>query len=374
MQHEANLGRLPDRRVAACLVRSPGECMSERPSRRTVLGSITFHPTLRTRLPISVCVIFTGILAAWFLAWPAAALAQTVIGIASMGPHPALDISIAGFKEEMARQGYVEGRNTRYVYSDANFTQSLMPQMFVQIAAQRPALILTVTTPISQAALASVHDKSIPLVFSQVTDPVRAGLVQSWERGSARYAGASDLPDFDAVLAFARKLFPHARSFGTLYNPGESNDVVTNEKLQQAAARAGLKFNPVSVDTVGDIPQRAELLRGNDFVYTASSNLVLSALPAVASVTNRLRLPILSSETEAIRSGIAAANHAVSLKSVGASSARIAVRILQGTPPSRIPVARPLATDYVTSVSRLKFSQLGLSIPVSMVSCNCFTD
>ena len=297
--------------------------------------------------------------------------AETVIGIANLGPHPSIAQTIAGFKGEMARAGYIEGTNTSYVYSDANFTQSLMPQMFTQIISKKPNLILTITTSVSQTALSAVTDKSTPMVFAMVTDPVKAGLVPGWERGGPRFVGASDMQDFDAVLAFAKKLFPHAKSFGTLYNPGEVNDAVTTQKLEAAAKQAGLEFRPVSVEAAGDILQRAQLLRGVDFMYVTGSNVVQSAIPAVASAMNRLRIPILSSETEFVKTGLAAANFAVSLQSIGVNAARLADRVIKGTPTAELPVARPTAQDYVTTINRGKFKELGLPIPASLDSCGC---
>lgn len=300
--------------------------------------------------------------------------AQTVVGIANLGPHPSIAQTIAGFKTEMARLGHVEGGNTSYVYSDANFTQALMPQMFTQIESKKPRLILTITTSVSQTALAAVTDKSLPMVFAMVTDPIKAGLVPDWDRGGPRFVGASDMQDFDAVLANAKKLFPHAKTFGTLYNAGEVNDVVTTQKLQAAAKAAGLEFRPVSVDAVGDIPQRSELLRGVGFLYVTGSNLVQSAIPAVASAMNRLGIPILSSETEFVKTGLAAANYAVSLQSIGVNAARLADQVLKGKSTAQLPVALPGPQDYVTTINRSRFKTLGLAIPPAFESCGCFVN
>jgi putative ABC transport system substrate-binding protein len=305
---------------------------------------------------------------------PVLAQAQTVVGIANLGPHPSITQTLNGFKEEMARLGHVEGKTVAYAYSDANFTQSLMPQMFTQLSAKQPAALLTITTSVSQTALSAVGDKSLPMVFAMVTDPIKAGLVPAWERGSARFVGASDIQDFAAVLAFGKKLFPHAKSFGTLYNPGEVNDVVTTQKLEEAAKAAGLGFKPVSVEAVGDIPQRAQLLRDVDFIYVTGSNLVQSAIPAVSSVANRLKVPIISSETEFVKTGLASANYAVSLKSIGINAARLMDKVLKGDKPAALPVARPTPQDYVTTINRGKFKDLGLAIPAAFDGCNCLID
>ncbi|MFM0116860.1 ABC transporter substrate-binding protein [Paraburkholderia nemoris] len=296
------------------------------------------------------------------------------IGIANLGPHPSLTMTIQGFKDEMAREGYMDGRDVNYAYSDANFTQALMPQMFSQILTKNPALILTVTTSVSQVARTAVTDRSIPLVFTEVTDPVAAGLTSNWKHGSDRFNGSSDLQDFDAVLAFAKKLLPGVKSFGTLYNPGEANDVVTTHALEAAAKRAGLEFKPVSVDSVNDITQRTQILNGVGFVYITGSNLVQSAIPAVAASMQRMKVPVISSETEAIKKGMATASYAVSLQSVGANAARVAVRVLKGEKTTAMPVMLPGKSDYVTQISRSQLAKVGLTAPKSFEDCKCFID
>ena len=325
-------------------------------------------------LPAATTRALRPALAAAALLLSGAVHADSVIAIANLGPHPSISQTIAGFKDEMARKGYVEGKNTKYVYSDANFTQALMPQMFTQLTGASPDLILTITTSVSQTAMSAVGNRKLPMIFAMVTDPIKAGLVPSWDAGSARFNGASDMQDFDAVLAFGKKLFPNATSFATLFNPGEVNDVVTTQKLQEAAQRAGLTFTPVSVDAVGDIPQRAQLMRGTGFVYVTGSNLVQSAIPAVAAAARQLKVPILSSETEFVKTGLAAANYAVSLTSIGVNAANLADQVLKGKSTSQLAVARPTPTDYVTSINKKKFKELGMPIPASFDNCACFVE
>jgi putative ABC transport system substrate-binding protein len=306
---------------------------------------------------------------------PPAPPAPIVVGIANFGPHPALSRTIAGFKDEMRVHGYVEGRNVRYVYSDANFTPSLIPQTLAQIVAQHPSVILTVTTPVAQAAVRNVGDPGIPLVFSQVTDPVKAGLVPDWQHGSNRINGTSTVTDYGLVLGFAKKIFPKARKFGVLYNAGEVNDVAAIASLREAAAKAGLDMEATSADSTVDVAQRAGSLQGIDFFYAIGSNLIQSALPAVASVTDRLHIPILSAEHELIRKGdIIAAAYAPSYESQGAHAADIAIRMLDGVKPSAMPVYRAATADYKALIDRRKMSALGLAVPAAFDGCGCFVN
>ena len=104
-----------------------------------------------------------------------------------------------------------------------------------EIEATKPALILSITTPVSQNIKNQLGGKGIPVVFSAVTDPVAAGLVPSWESGDANMTGASDALDINATLAFARKLLPDAKVFGVPYNPGEANDAATLDLFKKAS-------------------------------------------------------------------------------------------------------------------------------------------
>ena len=298
-----------------------------------------------------------------------------VVGIANFGPHPALARTIAGFKQQMEKDGYVEGKTVRYAYSDANFTPSLIPQSLAQILSQHPAVILTITTPVAQAAVRNVNDASIPLVFSQITDPVKAGIVPDWQHGGARITGTSSATNYNAVLAFAKQVFPKAKTFGVLYSAGEVNDVAAIASLKEAADKAGLTMVANSVDSTVDVPQRTGTMRGVDFFYAIGSNLVQSSLPAVASVTDRMHIPILSAEHELIRKGdIIAVAYAPSYESQGAHAADLAVQMLHGTRPTALPTYRAVPSDYVALINRRKLKELGLPLPPSLEQCNCFVN
>ena len=82
---------------------------------------------------------------------------------------------IEGFKSGLESGGFKEGEGIEYVYKDANFDQSLVAQMLTALEASNPDLFLTVTTPITQASRRVVRNKSLPIVFAPVTDPVDAG-------------------------------------------------------------------------------------------------------------------------------------------------------------------------------------------------------
>jgi len=322
----------------------------------------------RTLKRVACCATLAGALAA-----PAAAQMKT-IGIANYGPHPALAAAIGGFKAQLAKLGFEEGKNVRFVEADATFNPAVMPQMLTQIEASKPDVILTVGTMVSQAAISSIKNKQTPLVFVIVNDPVQAQLVPSWQAGSARFTGSASMMDYDIVLAFTRRMFPQASSFGVLYTPGEINDVHTMEKLEVAAKKAGYVLKAVSVDAASDVQQRSQLLSGVDFVYAIGSSLVQSAMPAVASVTDRYGIPILSAETELIKKDVATISFAASYPLQGAHAATIAAQLLQGKKPPELAPIVPGPDDYNVLINRKKLAKLGRTLPAEFENCGCFVN
>ncbi len=333
-----------------------------------------FRAPLKTLLATATLAFAAAASAQTAPASPASPAGQTVIGIANFGPHPALNAAIGGFKDELAKAGYVEGKNVRYVMSDANFTAPMIPQILSQIEANKPAVILTVTTPVSQAAITSISDKSIPLVYLLISDPVAAGLIPNWEHGGPRFVGSASAMDYDAVMTFSKEMFPGAKSVGVMYNPGEANDVVAIKQIEAATKKAGITLKSVSVDAAMDVPQRAQLFSDVDFVYVIGSNLVQSAMPAVASVTDRYKIPILSAETELIKKGVVTVSYAASYPVQGAAAAKLVAEILKGKKTTQLVPVKPLPNEYGTLISRKKMAQLGKTVPASFANCNCFTD
>jgi len=304
----------------------------------------------------------------------AAAQTMKTIGIANYGPHPALAAAIGGFKEQLAKEGYEEGKNVRFVEADATFNPAVMPQMLTQIEASKPDLILTVGTMVSQAAITSVRNKNTPLVFVIVNDPVQAELVPNWNAGSERFTGSASMMDYDIVLAFTKRMFPKAKSFGVLYAPGEINDVHTMEKLEVAAKKAGYALKAVSVDAAVDVQQRSQLMSTVDFVYAIGSSLVQSAMPAVASVTDRYGIPILSAETELIKKDVVTVSFAASYPLQGAHAGTLAAQLLGGKKPSELAPIVPGAEDYNVLINRKKLAKLKVDLPAEFADCNCFVD
>lgn len=289
------------------------------------------------------------------------------IAIASFGEHPALNEIAEGFRDRLGELGYAEGTDVTYSFNHANFDRTLIPQVLAKVEAEKPALVLAITTGLNQAAVRGITDKSIPIVFASVVDPVVAGLVPDWEHGSETSTGASMMPDFDATLAYLRQVIPDIDSVGTLFNPGEDNDATNMELLTAAGERAGIRIVGVPVEAAADLPQRVQSLAGQvDAIFLIQSNVVQTAVPIVAQVAQRIDMPLFNSVFSAELQDQLAGFHAISYRRNGEHAADIADRILKGEKPADIPPYVPQADDFDSHVSVKGMEAVGLPIPEAL--------
>ncbi|MCA0239647.1 MAG: ABC transporter substrate-binding protein [Proteobacteria bacterium] len=331
----------------------------------------TTHPLRRRVLGLAAVAGFAALSAT---ALPAAAEPKR-IAIANFGEHPQLNAVAAGFKKALADAGFAEGKDVVYSLSHTNFDASLVPQMIAKLQAEKPVLMLTITTPVSQIAKKALATSGIPIIFAAVTDPVAAKLVPSWTAGDTGMSGASDLQDVAAVVSFSRQLLPNMKGFGLPYNPGEANDVALVEKARAAVQAAGLTLATVGVDSANDIPQRIASLKGKaDMVYNPASNLLQPAVAAVAAGARTIGIPVINSDESAVEKGIVLASFAVNYTQVGMNAGRIAAQILKGTDPKTIPVAVPTLKDHAPKISRKGLEAFKLKLPPALADCKCLVD
>src|SRR4051794_13137045 len=72
------------------------------------------------------------------------------VGVATLMSHPALDALQNSMVEEMAREGFVEGKNIKYVNRNANGQQQLAATIANDLAGQSLDAIVAITTPMAQ--------------------------------------------------------------------------------------------------------------------------------------------------------------------------------------------------------------------------------
>ncbi|MEO7938670.1 MAG: ABC transporter substrate-binding protein [Burkholderiaceae bacterium] len=299
-----------------------------------------------------------------------AALAQkeVKVAIALFGPHPTLQQLIDSFKKELADQGF----KVTYDEGNVNFDRSLAPQLLHRLAAGNPDLMLTITTPLTQTAKQALASRKFPIVFGAVTDPVGAKLVASMDKGDPLMTGGSNIPNMDATVGFIKQMLPNIKRLGFIYNPGDDSDLSFLEKIEIAARKQGVELVKVGVDNANDIPARVQSLQGRvDALMVPASSLLIPAAAAIASVTNRIKMPTFSPNIPNVVQHQFLGAMTVEYAHLGVNVGKLAAEILRGKSPASMPVSTPSAADHEVKISGVRMKDLGLTLPESLKNCNC---
>src|SRR5690625_1930372 len=317
--------------------------------------------------------IFRAVLAAFVLAGVSTtALAESKkVAIALFGPHASLEQVSEGFKHSLEQAGI----EAVYDEGNVNFDRSLVPQLLNRLAAGKPDLMLTITTPMAQSAKQILDKRDFPIVFAPVTDPVQAGLLSSWDAGAPLMTGVSNIPNLDATIEFMQSLVPNMKRLGILYNTGDDSDTAFVHKLQEVAPNHDVELVLIGVENANDIPQRVTSARGKaDALFVPASSLLQPAAPAIASAAQRISLPVFGSNVPSVDDGHIFAVFAADFYRIGEKAGDLAVRIFNGEDAADLPVAMLEPEDHIARTNGKWLKALGLSLPESLKDCDCVVE
>ena len=261
-----------------------------------------------------------------------AAHAQTV-KVLSIVDHPALDAIRDGVRAELKAQGYGDDK-LKWEYQSAQGNTGTAAQIARKFVGDQPDVIVAIATPAAQAVVAST--KSVPVVYSGVTDPVAAQLVKGWGPSGTNVTGVSDKLPLDRQVALIKRVVPNAKTVGMVYNPGEANSVVVVKELKEILAKQGMTLKEAAAPRTVDIGPAAKSLIGKvDVIYTNTDNNVVSAYEALVKVANEAKIPLVAGDTDSVkRGGIAALG--INYGDLGRQTGKVVARILKGEKPGAI--------------------------------------
>jgi putative ABC transport system substrate-binding protein len=277
--------------------------------------------------------------------------------------HPALNAARDGFIQALADAGYKEGEKVVFDRQNAQNDQTTAKTIADKFVRDKDDLILAVATPAAQAVYNAT--KTIPIVITAVTDPVKAGLVQSMDKPGTNVTGTSDAVPIGEQFKLIQQILPNAKKIGFLYNPGETNSVVQLDQAKQAAPQFGFTLVPQAVSGLNDVKVAASQLAGKvDAIYVPTDNTVVSAIATVVDAAKEKKIPVFASEEGQVEKG-ALITKGIDYRKLGYQAGQIAVKILSGADPRTIPVE--IARDMSIVVNMKTAQELGIQIPDSLL-------
>lgn len=285
------------------------------------------------------------------------------IGVLQLVEHPALDAAYQGFVDGLDEAGFVVGEKIEIDFRNAQADQSNLMTMSERFVKNNVDLILAIATPAAQSVASATS--TIPVLFTAVTDPVAARLVESWEKPGLNVTGVSDIGPIDKQIELAQKLLPDAKVLGIIYNSSEVNSEVQAKQAEEYAKELGLEVEFGTVTSVNDIEQVATSLAGKcDIIYVPTDNTIASAIPNLVQVAQEKGLLIIGGEEGQVESG-ATATISISYYKLGLQTAEMAVKILNGALPAETPVEKLEDTDLV--INQKYADEIGYEFPKELL-------
>lgn len=271
-----------------------------------------------------------------------------IVAISAIVEHPSLDDIRRGVVHGLGEMGYKEGQNLTINFQSAQGNMATAGQIAKQFASDNPDAIVAISTPTAQT-LASAT-KTIPLIYTAVSDPIAAKLID--DKGVATQTNitglSSELP-LDPQITLFTKVKPDAKRIGFVYSSGEMNSVSLKERLAVELPKHGMTLVDVPANRSSDVAAATRALEGRaDLIYTSLDNNVASAMEAMVLVANELKLPVIASDEFSVRRGATAAL-GVNDFDFGVTTAKLVAQTLDGTPPADIkPQVMNTLTLYVS--------------------------
>ena len=270
------------------------------------------------------------------------------IGISQFITHQSLDATREGFVDELAKQGYVEGENIEIDFQNAQGEQRNLKTISQQLA-ESSDVVLAIATPSAQSLANTTQ--TTPVIFSAVTDPVSAKLVESREHPGGNVTGTSDQSS-DAIstqINLIKKVLPKAKSIGILYTQSEPNSVVQKDEAKRLLEEKGFTVVEKTILDSNNVKAAAEsLMTEVDMVFVPTDNIISSTMETVKQVSIKHKVPVFGGSTEMIAVG-GLYNYGTNYEELGRQTARMLVRVLKGEKPENIAVELPEKLELHTN-------------------------
>ena len=270
------------------------------------------------------------------------------IGISQFITHQSLDATREGFVDELAKQGYVEGKNIEIDLQNAQGEQRNLKTISQQLA-ESSDVVLAIATPSAQSLANTTQ--TTPVVFSAVTDPVSAKLVESREHPGGNVTGTSDQSS-DAIstqINLIKKVLPKAKIIGILYTQSEPNSVVQKDEAKRLLKEKGFTVVEKTILDSNNVKAAAESLMAEvDMVFVPTDNIISSTMETVKQVSIKHKVPVFGGSTEMIAVG-GLYNYGTNYEELGRQTARMLIRVLKGEKPENIAVELPEKLELHTN-------------------------
>ena len=304
-------------------------------------------------------------------AWPTVTRAQQpampIVGILSSASSSAFSDLLGAFRQGLKESGYVDGQNIAIESRWAEGHFEHLPGLAAELVQLRPAVIVS-TGGSSNLAAQAAASATIPHVFLSQDDPVKVGLVKSFNRPGGNATGMSLLTSALVAkrLEFVRQLAPGGAPISYLMNPQAPEAEPHLHDMQAAARESGQEISVLNASSESDIDNAfSALARRGGALIVSTDPFFTSRVHQIVVLAAHNKIPAIYDRREFIAAG-GLISYVTYLPDVYRQVGVYAGRIIAGAKPSDLPVIQPTKFELVIN---LKTAQtLDLTIPPGVLA------
>lgn len=287
----------------------------------------------------------------------------TKIGIGKIVSHPSLDAIEKGIEDELS----ASGRNFKIDKQNANGDINTASSIANKFKSDKVDLAVGIATPMAVAIANIIKDK--PVVFSGITDPIAAQLVENMGAGYKNINGVVDTIPVPEQIREFRKIFPF-KKLGFIYASSEANAVSMAEAAEKTCKELGITFVPATITNTSEIKQAAEsLVSRADAFYVTNDNTLVAGVNALTETAKANKIPVFSGDITSSMDGGVVYALGFDYYNLGRSTGKMILEILDGAAPSSMPVGiLTNANDYLKLVDIDAAKKLNITIPKEIIN------
>lgn len=312
---------------------------------------------------------FLGMLSGMASVMPLTAHAQKtpIIGfLGSTGAQQWLPF-VAAFFEGLKETGFVDKQNVKMEYRWADGQYDRLPGLAAELVRARVDLIVAVAPPAALAAKSATN--SIPIVFASGADPVKLGLVTSFNKPGGNITGVTFITAELApkILELILELIPQAKTIGFIANPDNQNTIAQAKDVQAAAQSLARDVRVVYANTGEGIDKAFSDLAEikTDAVMIGTDAFFLAQKDRMVGLPSHYRIPTIYNLREYPAAG-GLLSYGTSVTDTYRQIGLYAGRILKGAKPADLPVFSSSRFELIINLRTAKV--LGLNVAPTLIA------
>lgn len=288
-----------------------------------------------------------------------------IIGIVQWTTQPLLDETHQGLMAELNKLGLNDGKSYVVQSRNAQADLTVASQIVRQFVDDDAALIIAIATPAAQQA--AKNAKTIPVVFAAITDPVKAGLVDSIQLPGRNLTGTSNRWPFEKQISLIPKIVPGARRIGVVWNTSEANSEAALAVIRPLLRDGGYTIVERPALTTNEVASAIRSIANDvDAFLMIPDNTALSATATIVKTVLEVGKPLIGGDLDTVRKG-SLGSYGYNYLQLGQVTAQMVKEILVDRKnPSLMPVRYPPAASLVINQGEAR--KFGITFPSELIS------